>query len=93
MVDKVINAVCEVCNVTLGDIKSKSRKQEFVYARFIICHLLREYGLKLQAIGYIINKNHATVLYDLKSYLNEYQISHMFKDIANKVNAKIKEAN
>lgn len=89
MVDKVINAVCEVCNVALGDIKSKSRKQEFVYARFLICHLLREYGLKLQAIGDIINKNHATVSYSLKSYDNEIQTSQMFKDIVNKVKAKI----
>ena len=50
------------------ELNTKSRKREKVYARFVICRYLRNQGRSLNAIGKVINRDHATVLWALKQF-------------------------
>lgn len=50
------------------ELNTKSRKREKVYARFVICRYLRNQGRSLTAIGKVINRDHATVLWALKQF-------------------------
>jgi len=61
--DKFLNEV-----VLKYELNTKSRKREKVYARFVVCRYLRNKGLSLTAIGNVINRDHATVLWALKQF-------------------------
>ena len=85
---KVINRALKI------DIKSKSRKREIVYARFIFYNKLRnskERYYSFQDIGDFLGKDHATIIHGLKQYdiLNEYDD---FKDKINKVETEIERS-
>ena len=76
------------------DIKSKSRKREIVYARFIFYNKLRnskERYYSFQNIGDFLGKDHATIIHGLKQYdiLKEYDD---FKDILKKVDIEIERS-
>lgn len=50
------------------EINTQSRKREKVYARFVVCRYLRNYGWPLSKIGQVINRDHSTVLWALKQF-------------------------
>jgi len=64
----------QLCYDIFGvDIKKKSRKREYVYARACYYKLLRDKtACSLTSIGETLNKNHATVLHALREW--EYMI-------------------
>jgi chromosomal replication initiator protein len=60
---ELINKSCEIKNVTLDQIHSKTRIREVVEARYIIFYILRNhYNYSFSAIANKFGKNHATVL-------------------------------
>lgn len=57
-------------------LDTKSRKQEIVYKRAYLMHILRCQKIPLKIIGRYFNRNHATVLYQckmVKQYLHELE--------------------
>ncbi len=68
-IDLIIKTVSEFYNITVNDLKSKSRKQEIVYARQIAMYFAKEYTkYTLKAIGYHFgNRDHTTVIHALQS--------------------------
>jgi chromosomal replication initiator protein len=59
--------VCKYYNVSLEDIVSRSRKQNFVRPRQIAIYLARRYtDAPLQSIGKSFNRYHATALHSIK---------------------------
>ena len=46
-----------------GDLRSKSRKCELVLGRSLVALQLRRNGYTLKEIGYVINRDHATVVH------------------------------
>ena len=62
MIRQILNEIlivcCEEFNVTIEEIQSKSRKQEFVYCRKAFCLIVKEkFDLKYEVIGRIINRS------------------------------------
>ncbi len=57
---KIINKVQEVTGV---DIRTRSRKQNIVYAKKIYFHIARQKGYTFQEIGKEIKADHATVIW------------------------------
>jgi chromosomal replication initiation ATPase DnaA len=80
-------------NRTLGiDILNKTRKREYVYARFIFINKLfknTEYNYTLSEISRLLNKNHATVIHAQKQYdiLKNYPD---FQEMENSINRALK---
>lgn len=69
LTDIIIKAVSKALSVSLQELKSKSRKDEIVEARFIIFFLLTSYtGLKPREIGEIFNKDRTSVCFGVKTY-------------------------
>jgi chromosomal replication initiator protein len=55
-------------SITVNDLKSSSRKQEFGFPRSVAMYFCRKYAnMTLEAIGEGFHRNHATVLYTLNS--------------------------
>ena len=74
----IFEATCTVFNL---EIKTKSRKRQFAYSRYIYIHKALSYGYSLAAVGKLINRKHTTIMhgrdiyYNLlldKIFLNEY---------------------
>lgn len=65
MVDKSIwRKYLELMNeIVGGDLRSKSRKSELVLGRALVALQLRRDGYSLNEIGYVINRDHATVVH------------------------------
>ena len=71
--DSILKFVSFKFNVSSEDIKSKSRKMEFVHPRQIFCYMARKLTDKSYTdIGYFINRDHATVMHAIKECNNEY---------------------
>jgi len=79
--------------VSFADITGSCKELQLVYARKIFTQLTREAGLTVQAIGKLIQRSHATVIYYLRTYENDYNYTPEFRSIANKVKDYLKKLN
>lgn len=68
-VEKIIREVCEAAEITIEQIKSKSRKREFVVPRQVACYLIKERlgeEITLAKLGMFLSMHHATVIHSHK---------------------------
>jgi chromosomal replication initiator protein len=76
---KILNTVCSHFNVTYEDIIEQNRKKEIVSIRMILAYLMQKYsGLTLHNIGYLMHRNHATVLHSINKVKIELEV---YKDV------------
>lgn len=90
---EIKQAITEVMGVSFADITGSCKELQLVYARKIFTQLTREAGLTVQAIGKLIHRSHATVIYYLRTYENDYNYTPEFRSIANKVKDYLKKLN
>ena len=64
--EEVMKDCARVCGITVAQMVSKSRKTEFVEARWLAYRILYPMGFSLISIGRIFNRDHGTVLNGLK---------------------------
>jgi chromosomal replication initiator protein len=73
--DSIFEAVKNQFLVSVDDIKSKSRKKEFILPRQMAMYLAKELlNIPLSNIGYYFDRDHSTVIYSVNS-LNEALIN------------------
>lgn len=66
--ENILKIVCNYYRVNRFDISSKSRSRKFIPARQMYCYLSKKITSEsLGKIGFIINRDHATVLHSFKS--------------------------
>ncbi len=69
--EHILEAVCEVCNTSMDELKRRNRKRELVMARHFICYFLRkETGLSLKSIGNLFGHDHTTVIHGVNTITN-----------------------
>mgnify|MGYP003634362993 CR=1 FL=1 len=79
--DKIIHEICSRYDVQWLSILSKSRVSVVVDARRLYCGILRNvFGLTFHQIGDILNKNHATIIHNLKIHHNFVKILKSYKN-------------
>lgn len=65
----VFEAVCEVTNHPLDRIKSETKTNELVYARYFAYKLIKEHlKYTVVAIGKIFNRDHSTIVVGLQTF-------------------------
>jgi len=70
-IDTVIANTCEQYNITVDQIKSKTRKGPIVIPRLLTMHILRSNTLlTLDEIGIVFNRDHTTVISAIRSTNN-----------------------
>ena len=84
--DLIMSTVSDVTNISIEQMKSKSRKREVVYARNICCKLLKEFtSFSLKSIGLILGgRDHSTIIHAIGSYDNIIWQDYEFKMKAEK---------
>jgi len=76
--NKVLKDFSEYYNISVKEVKSKDRKHEIVMIRMLFCYCIKEiYKAKfsLREIGNTIDRNHATVIYAIKTIQNRIKVN------------------
>ncbi len=81
--DKIVEEVSNIYNISQEDIYGKSRKAEIVQARQLSIYLAQLHTqLSVSKIGLLIgNKNHATVLHSIKAIKNRLKTDKALKEL------------
>jgi chromosomal replication initiator protein len=68
-IDTIQEVIADYFQITVADLKSKSRKKEVVYPRQLAMFLAKEYTeLPLKSIGYHFGgRDHSTVIHSIQS--------------------------
>ena len=87
--EEIIDTINDTLKV---DIRSRTRKREVVYSRFIYFHLMRnklKRHYSLTEIGSFLKKDHTTVMHGLKQFdiLIDYEdFKHRYEKVILKLN-------
>lgn len=63
-----IDEICRRLGFSYEEVLSKNRKRELVNLRIAIAVRFRGRGLSLKRIGVLLNRDHATIIYYLKTF-------------------------
>lgn len=86
----ILEAIFQVSGYTLDDLESRSRKHPLVLFRKIFCLLCSEEGMNSESIGNLINRDHSTVIYTLKSFNVGKNFDPILFRLLDKVKSKMK---
>ena len=64
LADVFIGDMCQKQNITISELRGKSRKADLVLVRHLIAHSLRErFKLSYPEIGKKLNRDHSTIIH------------------------------
>lgn len=86
---RIKQAISEGMGVSFYDIAGESREQKHVFARMIFAQHCREEGATVQRIAKEMKRNHATIIYYLKKYPDDYQYTPEFRAYVNAVKGRL----
>lgn len=79
---RTMTMICNVYNVELDDVRSKSRQRYLFYVRVIMAGVLRsEYNLTFTEIGRLLNRDHTTITYYKAMYDDLAHYDYTFKEM------------
>lgn len=89
-IDTVIANTCEQYNITVDQIKSKTRKGPIVIPRLLTMHILKSNTLlTLKEIGIAFNRDHTTVISAIRSTNNMLETDCNIKEEYQKLVMKL----
>ena len=79
---RTITMICNIYDVELDDIRSKSRERFLFYVRVVMASVLRsEYNLTFTEIGLFLNRDHSTITYYKTMYDDLIHYDKTFQDM------------
>jgi len=85
----VVKLVEEAFDVSLEQIKSKARHNHIRVPRQVLAFLLVRYGLTTSKAGFIINRDHATVIHSVKVVEDTIDTDEDFKKLIEKLKIRL----
>ncbi len=80
------DVILEVMGISFDEYVSVCRKRDLLYAKMIFSrYAYIKLSLKCQQIADLLNKTHATIIYYLHKFDDEYKYNREFADIVNQV--------
>lgn len=78
--EETLNRICKYYDVTLEQLKKKSRKRDLVVARQVcMCAMYYKYGWTLSRAGKLFNRDHTTAIHSLDTIKNICETDSFFK--------------
>jgi chromosomal replication initiation ATPase DnaA len=77
--ETLLKAIEDETGITLTQIQSKCRKEQFVYARRIIIRYMANKGHPTGQIAKLINRDHSTISNTKKSNEQEYRYNPRYR--------------
>ena len=86
----VVKVVAEHFKVSIKDIQSPSRKQEFVQPRMYFAYLLRQdVGLSYATIGGFLNRDHCSILHYMRVLYGQMTYDVRVEDTIDELREKL----
>lgn len=85
------DAIFDVLGIERNILGNTTKTKIYAYSRIIFAYICRQKGLTLEAIANRINKTHATIVYYLKQYENNYTYDKVFICLSDAVFKRLKE--
>lgn len=80
LVQYIISLITEKENININDLTKRTRKRHIASKRQLLMYLLQKHtNFSLDIIGYIFNKDHATVLYAKNTIMNLIDVDKNLK--------------
>lgn len=76
---EIKQSIADALGVSFQDIIGRNRENKYVYARMIFAQLCRNEGATVIRIAKEMQHNHATVIYYLKKYQDDYKFTPEFR--------------
>lgn len=86
-------AIADALGISFQDITGRKRENKYVYARMIFAQLCREEGTTVSRIAKEMQHNHATVVYYLKKFQDDYKFTPEFRGYVQAVQERLSKAN
>lgn len=86
---EIIKLVEDTFSVTYKQIKSKSRYADVRLPRQVLAYLLVKFGLSTNEAGYLINRDHTTVIHSIKVINNTCDTNKNFKNLIQKLEIRL----
>ena len=86
---KIANTVCKHFDITIEQLRDKSRKREVVKPRHIAMYLMREQEITLEFIGDFFLQDHTSVIWACTKINNYIDTEPPFKEEINQINSKL----
>lgn len=85
-IDTLEYRIEKILNISIDDIKSRTRVREVSEARQILFFVLNKFfGIPLSHIGRMYERNHATVIHAIKNVTNWRQTDQLFRDKSDRI--------
>lgn len=93
-INNIQNIICDYFSVPIDKLVGKTRKRNIVVARQIAMYFAKNMTeLSLKEIGkYFGNRDHATVLYSIKTVNNLVDVDPLFKETVSKLENKLENS-
>jgi len=89
----ILDSVYAITGIHPDDIKRKTRKKEYVEARYIAMKLLRDHtNLTFEVIGLLLGKDHSSVSVGIEKYSIFYETDNHFRNKALDIISNLKES-
>lgn len=83
---RTMTMICNVYDVELDDVRSKSRQRLLFYVRVVIAGVLRsEYNLTFTEIGRFLNRDHSTITYYKSMYDDLIHYDQTFREMVSSI--------
>ena len=84
--EEIRNRVTDICGIDVGlNFTNKSNKRSYLYPRMVVAYHLRTQSLTYEDIGYMLNRDHSTIMYYIKKYDDEYRYNEEFRKLADEI--------
>ena len=84
------NIIIEKYNISLSQLKQKTRKKNIIQARYICFYFYqKQYNYSLSQIAFLFSQNHVTVYHGIKKVKNEIQVYKHFAEQVEQLQTKI----
>ena len=79
-IEIILNTVCYGYEIKPIAIRAKNRQSNIREARQLTAYLVKEYtGLSLSKVGFVINRDHSTVIHSIKVVKGEIQFNKDYR--------------
>lgn len=79
-IEIILNTVCYGYEIKPIAIRAKNRQSNIREARQLVAYLIREYtDLSLPKVGFVINRDHTTVIHSIKVVRNEIEFNKDYR--------------
>jgi len=94
-INYILNVISDILLVDVYDMKGKSRKKDVVFARHLFFYFISSnYEIGQETLGKILNKDHATVYYAVKTVTEQkYRFIRAITEVSQIIKIKLKIKN